>query len=218
LRASIAVIFIYLGSTISVLKPYADYVAVYMLGARTVFLALVFSVGCYYWCCLRLVAPKQAGSISEWVSKVQARCKAFSLDYGKLGKGVARIWCALSCIGYFNARQTHEFGMRLTVLVNCSCSTERLPADVLVIPATAATFNTFHGLNILRRSWELPKFGVYQPVLGILCLMNCAQLFRMAWKWNIGGENMTAGNDDSQSESDDVTPLGEYKDDDTTNW
>ncbi|KAG2145467.1 uncharacterized protein EDB93DRAFT_1104713 [Suillus bovinus] len=35
----VAVIFIYLGSTIPVLKPYATYVAFYMLGARTIFLA-----------------------------------------------------------------------------------------------------------------------------------------------------------------------------------
>ncbi|KAG2098383.1 uncharacterized protein F5147DRAFT_713754 [Suillus discolor] len=84
---SIAVIFIYLGSTIPVLTPYADYVAVYMLGARSIFLACVFFVGCY-WCCLRLVAPKQAGSsISEWGPKAQAQFReALSPSNEKLGR------------------------------------------------------------------------------------------------------------------------------------
>jgi hypothetical protein len=92
--------------------------------------------------------------------------------------------------------------MRLTVLVSYSCSTEGMPADVLVISAIVATFNTFYGLNIIRRSLVAPMNGVYQPVLGILCLMNCAQLFHLAWTGNFGRENMTVGNDD---------------DDDTTN-
>ncbi|KAG1852555.1 hypothetical protein C8R48DRAFT_349213 [Suillus tomentosus] len=83
----IAVVFIYIGSTIPVLTPYADYVAVYMLGARTIFPACVFCVGCY-WCCLRLVAPKQAGSsISEWGPRARAQfCEALSPSNGKLGR------------------------------------------------------------------------------------------------------------------------------------
>ncbi|KAG2740169.1 hypothetical protein P692DRAFT_20956656 [Suillus brevipes Sb2] len=68
------------------LKPYADDVAVYMPGARTVFLVLVFFVGCY--CCyLRLVAPKQTGSsIPEWGSKLQASRRAFSPQDGQIGR------------------------------------------------------------------------------------------------------------------------------------
>ncbi|KAG1844704.1 hypothetical protein F4604DRAFT_219873 [Suillus subluteus] len=83
----IAVIFTYLGSTIPVLGPYARYVAVYTLGVRTVFLTCAFLVGCY-WCCLRLVAPKQAGSsISEWCSKAKVHPWNFlNPSNGKLGR------------------------------------------------------------------------------------------------------------------------------------
>ncbi|KAG1854589.1 hypothetical protein F4604DRAFT_1261323 [Suillus subluteus] len=83
----IAVIFIYLGSTIPILEPYAQYVTVYTLGMRTVVLTCMFLVGCY-WCCLRLVAPKQAGSsISEWYSKAQAHSRsALRPSNGKLGR------------------------------------------------------------------------------------------------------------------------------------
>ncbi|KAG1810320.1 uncharacterized protein HD556DRAFT_1302649 [Suillus plorans] len=97
----IAVVFIYLGSTIPVLTSYADYVAMYMLGARTIFLACMFFVGCY-WCCLPLVAPKQAGSsISEWGPKAQAQfLEALSPSNGKLGR-VGRIYFATT--GVINA-------------------------------------------------------------------------------------------------------------------
>ncbi|KAG2351774.1 hypothetical protein BDR07DRAFT_1441767 [Suillus spraguei] len=78
----IAIIFVHLGSTIPVLKPYATYVAGYTFGARTMFLTTCF---CWmFWCCLRLVAPKQAGnSISEWGSKLKAQsskpCRAWRI-------------------------------------------------------------------------------------------------------------------------------------------
>ncbi|KAG1777910.1 hypothetical protein EV702DRAFT_1098350 [Suillus placidus] len=81
-----AVIFTYLAATIPALEPYAIYFAAYTLGARTVSLTCVFLVGCY-WCCLRLIAPKQAGSISEWSSKVNAHfCEALNPSNGKLGR------------------------------------------------------------------------------------------------------------------------------------
>lgn len=178
----IAVIFIYLGSTIPVLKPYADYVAVYMLGARTVCLVLVFFVGCY-WCCLRLVAPKQAGSnISQWGSKLQASCKAFSPKNGKIGR----------------AGRTYF--------------------------AVVGVLNTFNGLGSALLSWKQPKFGVYHPMMGIIYLLCAAWSIRIAYVGRVPtlkgtrGEDMTltVGNDDSQPESDEVTPPGEYKDDDTT--
>ncbi|KAG1777908.1 hypothetical protein EV702DRAFT_1098342 [Suillus placidus] len=81
-----AVIFTYLAATIPALEPYAIYFAAYTLGA-TVFLTFVFLVGCY-WCCLRLMAPKQAGSsISEWGPKVSAHFReALSPSNGKLGR------------------------------------------------------------------------------------------------------------------------------------
>jgi hypothetical protein len=177
----IAVIFIYLGSTIPVLKPYAGYVAVYMLGARTVFFALVFLIGCY-WCCLRLVAPKQAGSsISEWSSKAQARFRETSSpSNGKLG----------------NAGRTYF--------------------------ATMGILNTFNGLGFGFRSWKEPVFGVYQPVISIIYLIAAAWSIRTAYvgrvptKKGTRGKNMTVGNNDGQPETDEVTPPGKYKDDNTT--
>jgi hypothetical protein len=79
-------------------------------------------------------------------------------------------------------------------------------------------FNTRHGLNLVFGFWEPPMFGVYQSVLGIICLINVAWWIRVAYIGRIPGirdENMTVGDDDSQPEWDEVTPLGGYKDDDT---
>ncbi|KAG2121314.1 hypothetical protein DEU56DRAFT_97357 [Suillus clintonianus] len=85
----IAAIFIYVGSTIPALRPYASYVAFYTLGARTIFLVGAFLAGCY-WCCLRLVAPKQGGSsIKKWYVKVQ---ETTSPKDGKLSKAGRRYY------------------------------------------------------------------------------------------------------------------------------
>ncbi|KAG1807868.1 uncharacterized protein BJ212DRAFT_732170 [Suillus subaureus] len=120
----IVVIFIYLGSTIPVLKPYATYVAVYTLGARTVFFACMFLVGCY-WCCLRLVAPKQAGSsISEWYSKVQVHSSKASVpSYRKLGKAGRTFFATTGVLYAFNGlhycfrpERVPEFGVYKPVI------------------------------------------------------------------------------------------------------
>jgi hypothetical protein len=82
--------------------------------------------------------------------------------------------------------------------------------------------NTFNALGTGLLLWREPQFGVYQPVKGIVYLFCAALSIRIAYvgrlpmKKGTRGENMTVGNDDSQPESDEVTPPGEYKDDDTT--
>ncbi|KAG0702128.1 hypothetical protein DFH29DRAFT_923215 [Suillus ampliporus] len=92
----ITVVFIHLSATIPALKLYAGYVASYTLGARTVFLVVVFLVGCY-WCILRLVAPERAGSsILEWNSKVQA-----NTSNEKLGRA-RRIWSVVGALNTCN--------------------------------------------------------------------------------------------------------------------
>ncbi|KAG1761858.1 hypothetical protein EDD22DRAFT_614845 [Suillus occidentalis] len=149
-----------------------------MLGARTVFLVLVFFVGCY-WCCLRLVAPEQAGSsISEWGAKLQASRKAFSPKNRKLGRGWRTFFAIIGVL------------------------------------------NTFNGLSHAFLSRKQPIFGVYQPIMVIAYLVCAAWSIRIAYVGRVpmmkGTRGETVGNDDSQPESDEVTPPGEYKDDDTT--
>ncbi|KAG1844588.1 hypothetical protein C8R48DRAFT_458637 [Suillus tomentosus] len=106
----IATIFMYLGWTIPALNPYAGYVSIYSLGVKTMFPACVFLVGCY-WCCLRLVAPKQAGSsFSDWAPKPQDySCETLSPSNGKLGRA-GRIHFAL--MGVFHTTNSIYHGFR----------------------------------------------------------------------------------------------------------
>ncbi|KAG2344230.1 hypothetical protein BDR05DRAFT_962135 [Suillus weaverae] len=99
----IGVIFTYLAVTIPALEPYAIYFAAYTFGARTVFLTCVFLAGCY-WCCLRLIAPKQAGSsISEWGSKVSAHIReALNPSNGKLGRAGRTYYAATGVLSIFD--------------------------------------------------------------------------------------------------------------------
>ncbi|KAG1744639.1 uncharacterized protein EDB91DRAFT_1246754 [Suillus paluster] len=175
----IAVVFIHLGSTVPTLKPYAGYVAFYTLGARSIFFVVVFFVGCY-WCILRLVAPKQAGSnISDWSLKMQA---SMNPSDGKIGRA-RRIFSVA----------TYSF-------------------------AAVGALNTYNGSSIVFRSWKAPEFSAYQFVAGLVLLGAAAWLIHIAYAGRLPtnkGENITLGNNDSQPESDEVTP-GEYKEDDTT--
>lgn len=101
----IAIIFDHLGSTIPVLVPYTTYVFAYTIGARTTFLIRVFLIGCY-WCCLRLVAPKQAGSsISEWVSKLQAHSGALNPNHEKMSRARRTFFATTGVISTFNGLQ-----------------------------------------------------------------------------------------------------------------
>jgi hypothetical protein len=80
--------------------------------------------------------------------------------------------------------------------------------------------NTFNGLSSAFRLWKQPMFGVYQPMMVIIYLVSAAWSIRIAYVGRVsmmkGTRGETVGNDDSQPVSDEVTPLGEYKDDDTT--
>jgi hypothetical protein len=58
--------------------------------------------------------------------------------------------------------------------------------------------------------------------MGVFFLVGGANLIRVAYVGRVPirkgarGEDMTMGNNDSQPESGETTPAGEYKDDDTT--
>ncbi|KAG2121316.1 hypothetical protein DEU56DRAFT_927512 [Suillus clintonianus] len=187
----IAAIFIYIGFTIPALRPYAGYVGFYTLGARTITLLGVFSIGCY-WCCLRLVAPKQAGSsLKEWRLKFE---KTLCPSDGKLSKAARRY-----------------FGELFTLNQTSDC------ADVLSIPVAMGILNTFSGLRSVFYSWKEPEFSRYQFVMGVILLFCGAQSSYIAYvgrvprKKGTGGKNMTVGNNVSQPKySDEVTPAGEY--------
>jgi hypothetical protein len=132
-RICIAVIFIYLGSTIPVLEPYANYVAIYTFGGRTIFLICVFLTACY-WGCLRLVAPKQAGnSIDEWHSKVIAHSReTLNSSNGKLGKAWRTHFALIGILNTFNGLyycsvKIPELGiypnaMGVILLIGAACS------------------------------------------------------------------------------------------------
>jgi hypothetical protein len=174
----IAVIFIYLGSTIPVLEPYACYVAVYTLWARTAFFICVFLIGCY-WCCLRLLAPKQAGSsISKCLKAITNSCETLS------------------------NRELGRVGRTFFVIIGI--------------------YYTFNALNYCFGSPKVPELSMYRPVICVSSIINAACSIRVAYVGRISirkgnkSEDMTMGNDDSQPESDETAPAGEYRDNDTT--
>ncbi|KAG1841556.1 hypothetical protein DFJ58DRAFT_72995 [Suillus subalutaceus] len=82
--------------------------------------------------------------------------------------------------------------------------------------------NTFNGLRFCFGPPILPEFGVYQPVIGVIGLIGAASSIHIAYvgrvpiKKGTRDANMTVGNSDSEPESNEVTPSGTHKDDDTT--
>jgi hypothetical protein len=111
--------------------------------------------------------------------------------------------------------------MRLTVLVSCLCLTKRASADILVVLAIMGIFHTFNALNYCFGSPKVPELSMYRPVMCVSFTINAASSIRIAYVGRMSmrkdnrGEDMTMGNDDSQPESDETTPAGEYRDDDT---
>jgi hypothetical protein len=137
----IAVIFIYLGSTIPALEPYVSYVAIYALGAGTFFLLLAFLIGCD-WCYLRLVAPEQAGSsISEWYSKAKARSyEKLKSSNGKLSKARRTNFAIAGVVGIF-------FGLQ-----NCFRPQE-VPVEFGISKPLMGVFLLICGANSIRLAY-----------------------------------------------------------------
>ncbi|KAG1731373.1 hypothetical protein EDB19DRAFT_1737812 [Suillus lakei] len=77
--------------------------------------------------------------------------------------------------------------------------------------------NILNGSGYLFRSWKIPDYTVFNLLTGIIILCGSAWSIRVAYVGRLPryrGKNMTVGNNDGQPESGEVTPAGEYKDDD----
>ncbi|KAG1731377.1 hypothetical protein EDB19DRAFT_1737857 [Suillus lakei] len=85
--------------------------------------------------------------------------------------------------------------------------------------AGMGAINICNGLRLLFRSWKTPDSAVSDLLTSIIVLGIAAWSIHVAYVGRLPrhrGNNMAVGNNDSQPESDEVTPTGEYKDDDTT--
>jgi hypothetical protein len=88
--------------------------------------------------------------------------------------------------------------------------------------AIIGILNTINALSYYFRPPKVPELSMYQPVMCVAFVINAACSIRIAYVGRMSmrrgnkSEDMTMGNDDSQPESDETTPAGEYRDDDTT--